>query len=202
MKILYATQNAAKVHNMRRRLSGTDIQIVTPDDLNLHVDVVEDGSSVAENAMKKALAYAPLAGRPVLAADSGLYIEGLSDAEQPGMFVRRFGGRLMTDDEMIDHYAALASRLGSAANAHYVTGLAMIVDGRSFCTSVSETEFLLVSRPNPNRFHTGNPIDVIAIDPLSGRYHNDLSDDDFRDSVWHFERACREFVEEALGRNE
>lgn len=199
MKILYATQNAAKVHNMRRRLASTDIEIVTPADLNLYVDVVEDGASVSENAMKKALAYAPLAGMPVLAADSGLYIEGLSEEEQPGMFVRRFGGRLMTDDEMIVHYAALASRLGGAANAHYVTGLAMIVNGKVFCEEVPETEFLLVARPNPNRFHTGNPIDVIAIDPLSGSYHNDLPDSAFKAAAWVFERACLEFVTRALG---
>ena len=37
MKILYATQNAAKVHNMRRRLAGTGIEIVTPADLGVHV---------------------------------------------------------------------------------------------------------------------------------------------------------------------
>ena len=199
MKILYATQNAAKVHNMRRRLAGTDIEIVTPADLNLHVEVVEDGASVAENAMKKALAYAPLAGMPVLAADSGLYIDGLSDDEQPGMFVRRFGGRLMTDDEMIEHYAALAARLGGRRKAHYVTGLAMIVDGIRFCEEVPENEFLLVSTPNPNRFHTGNPIDVIAIDPATGSYHNDLPDSAFKDAAWVFERACLEFVTGALG---
>lgn len=198
MKILYATQNAAKVRNMRRRLSGTDVEIVTPGDLGLNVEVEEDGRSVSENAMKKAEAYAPLVSMPVLAADSGLLIDGLADAEQPGMYVRRVNGRLLTDDEMIDHYAALAARLGGSSKAHYVTGLAMIVGDKRFCEEVPENEFLLVSRPNPNRFHTGNPLDVLAVDPATDRYHNDLPDSAFKDAAWTFERACRRFVEGAL----
>ena len=198
MKILYATQNAAKVRNMRRRLADTDICILTPDDLGLHIEIEEDGASVAENAMKKAEAYAQHTTLPVLAADSGLWIDGLPDEEQPGMFVRRVNGRLLTDEEMIDHYAALAARLGGQRKAHYVTGLAMIVSGKRFCETVPENEFLLVSRPNPNRFHTGNPIDVVAVDPAAGRYHNDLPDSAFRDAAWTFERACRRFVENAL----
>ena len=79
MKILYATQNAAKVRNMRRRLSGTGIDIVTPEELGIHVEVEENGRTVAENVMKKAEAYAPLTEFPVLAADSGLLIDGLPD---------------------------------------------------------------------------------------------------------------------------
>ena len=200
MKILYATQNAAKVRNMKRRLAETKIEILTPAELGLCVDVEENGHTVAENAMKKALAYAPLTNLPVLAADSGLYIDGLSDDEQPGMFVRRVNGRLLTDDEMIDHYASLAARLSGSRKAHYVTGLAMIVNGKSFCEEVPENEFLLVSTPNPNRFHTGNPIDVVAIDPATGHYHNDLPDSAFKDAAWTFERACRRFVLNALNR--
>lgn len=202
MKILYATQNAAKVHNMRRRLAGTGIEIVTPADLGVHVEIEEDGRTVAENAMKKAEAYAPLVDMPVLAADSGLLIEGLPDDQQPGTHVRRVNGRLLTDDEMIDYYAALAGRLGGERRAHYVTGLAMIVDGKRFCESVPENEFLLVSTPNPNRYHTGNPLDVVALDPRDRRYHNDLSDADFKDAAWTFERACLRFVTEALGEGE
>lgn len=198
MKILYATQNAAKVHNMRRRLAGTDIEIITPADLNLFVEVEENGGSVGENAMKKALAYAPLTDLPVLAADSGLLIDGLSDDEQPGMFVRRVGGILLTDDEMIDHYAAIAARLGGQTRAHYITGLAMVIGGRRFCTEVCETEFILTAQPNPLRATTGNPLDAVAIDPISGKYHNMLSDADFKASVWQFERACRDFVTASL----
>lgn len=194
MKLLYATQNAAKVINMRRRLAGTCVEILTPADLNLNIDVVEDGKTPAENAMKKALAYHAASAMPTLAADSGLYIDGLSEDQQPGLFVRRVGGVLLTDDEMIDHYAALAASLGGSRRAHYRTGLALIADGQSFCTELSETEFILTSHPNPRRAHTGNPLDVVALDPRTNRYHNDLTDEDFKDSVWHFERGCREFV--------
>ena len=93
------------------------------------------------------------------------------------------------------------ARLGGSCKAHYVTGLAMIVNDMRFCEEVPENEFLLVSEPNPNRFHTGNPLDVVAIDPATGSYHNTLPDSAFKNAAWTFERACRRFVCSAMGIN-
>ena len=39
---------------------------------------------------------------PTLSGDSGLYIEGLPEEEEPGIFVRRIsGGQKLTDDEVL-----------------------------------------------------------------------------------------------------
>lgn len=46
-----------------------------------------------ENAKRKALHYYRALQRPVFSEDSGLYIQGLPKEEQPGVFVRRVGGR-------------------------------------------------------------------------------------------------------------
>lgn len=57
MKLLYATNNNSKVYNMRRRLENIPIEIITPKELGIKVNVIEDGKTDVENAIKKAQAY-------------------------------------------------------------------------------------------------------------------------------------------------
>lgn len=71
MKLLYATANNSKVYNMKRRLQGFPIEIITPKELNIQINVVEDGKTPSENAMKKALAYYNQTRIPTIAGDSG-----------------------------------------------------------------------------------------------------------------------------------
>jgi len=56
--------------------------------VNLNLDVAETGSSYAENATIKALAYHSATGLPVLADDTGLEVEALYGA--PGLRSARF----------------------------------------------------------------------------------------------------------------
>ena len=77
MKLLYATGNNSKIYNMKRRLEGLPIEIVTPKELDIKVDVVEDGKTAVENALKKAQAYYKKTKIPTIAGDSGLYIENI-----------------------------------------------------------------------------------------------------------------------------
>lgn len=52
-RLLYATGNKYKIESMRERLKGTDIEIISPNDLNIKLNIVEDGKTVVENAQKK-----------------------------------------------------------------------------------------------------------------------------------------------------
>ena len=52
-RLLYATGNKYKIESMRERVKGTDIEIISPNDLNIKLNVVEDGKTVVENARKK-----------------------------------------------------------------------------------------------------------------------------------------------------
>ena len=81
MILLYATGNESKICNMRYRLTGYDVEIITPKDLGIHIDVDESGSTPIENARLKAKAYYEKTGLPTLVADSGLYVDDIpSDA--------------------------------------------------------------------------------------------------------------------------
>lgn len=125
--LLYATNNNSKIYNMRRRLENIPIEIITPKELGIKVDVTEDGKTAVENAIKKARAYYKETKIPTIAADSALFIDGLPDDSQPGLFVRRVNGRNLTDDEMIEHYTNLITSIGGTSTGYYVTGLALII---------------------------------------------------------------------------
>jgi XTP/dITP diphosphohydrolase len=88
-QLLIATNNKGKINELQDLLKGTGIEVVTPAQIDLDLDVVEDGSTYAENATKKAGAFAQASGRISLADDSGLEVDALDGA--PGLYSARYG---------------------------------------------------------------------------------------------------------------
>jgi XTP/dITP diphosphohydrolase len=87
-KLLIATNNKGKVKELQDLLKGTGFELVTPADINLNLDVEEDGATYAENAAKKARAFALASGLVSLADDSGLEVDALDGA--PGLYSARY----------------------------------------------------------------------------------------------------------------
>jgi XTP/dITP diphosphohydrolase len=87
-KLLIATNNKGKVKEIRALLDDLKIELVTPADLGLNLDVVEDGKTYAENAAKKAVAFFRASGLISLADDSGLEVDALNGA--PGLHSARY----------------------------------------------------------------------------------------------------------------
>jgi XTP/dITP diphosphohydrolase len=87
--LLIATNNQGKVKELQELLNETGIQLLTPADIQLELDVHEDGSTYAENAAKKATAFARASGLISLADDSGLEVDALGGA--PGLYSARYG---------------------------------------------------------------------------------------------------------------
>jgi XTP/dITP diphosphohydrolase len=87
-KLLIGTNNKGKIREIRTILRELDIELVTPTDLGLELDVEEDGQTYAENAIKKALAFSQASGLTSLADDSGLEVDTLDGA--PGLHSARY----------------------------------------------------------------------------------------------------------------
>ncbi len=175
--LFYATNNKSKLHNMRYRLRDYPIKVVCPDDLNVHVHVEENGKTAVENALIKARAYQGAVHPPIIAGDSGLRISGLPEEYQPGLYVRRVNGKVLSDDEMIEYYAGLAKRADCDCFINYDTGIALITGQGTFTTVIEDIPLKLSAIPNTNRTHRGNPLDVIT-QVSDGRFFNDLSDEE------------------------
>jgi XTP/dITP diphosphohydrolase len=87
-KLLIATNNPGKLGEIRAILKDMEVQLLSPADLCLELDVVEDGKTYAENATKKALAFSQAIGLISLADDSGLEVDALDGA--PGLHSARY----------------------------------------------------------------------------------------------------------------
>ena len=87
-EILAATNNKHKLIEIKAILEAHDIKVYSLNDLNIHVEVEEDGKTYKENALKKALEIAKLTSLPVMSDDSGIEIEALDNA--PGIYSARY----------------------------------------------------------------------------------------------------------------
>lgn len=175
--LFYATGNKSKLHNMYYRLRNFPIKVLCPDDLNIHIEVEENGSTATENAVMKASAYFDVVKIPTIAGDSGMYIEGIPDEDQPGLYVRRVNGRALSDDEMIDYYAGLAKNAKTDCFIHYFTGIALVTEKGTVTMELNDAPLKLSPVPNTNRTHRGNPLDSVTL-LEDGRFFNDLSDEE------------------------
>jgi XTP/dITP diphosphohydrolase len=102
--LLIATNNQGKVKELQNLLNNAGIELITPAQINLDLDVIEDGHTYAENATKKALTFAKASGLISLADDSGLEVDALGGA--PGLYSARYGssnGEKLSDKERRDY---------------------------------------------------------------------------------------------------
>lgn len=89
--LLLATNNQGKLRELQFILADLPIELLTPADIHLNLEVDEDGSTYAENAAKKALAFARASGLTCLADDSGLEVDALGGA--PGLYSARYSSK-------------------------------------------------------------------------------------------------------------
>jgi XTP/dITP diphosphohydrolase len=87
-RLLIATENKGKRRELQQLLDGLSLQLVLPSEVGLTLKVEEIGSTYAENAALKAVAYARAAGLKALADDSGLEVDALRGA--PGLYSARY----------------------------------------------------------------------------------------------------------------
>lgn len=90
-KVIVATGNEGKMKEIREILQGEHILFSSLKDESLQdVEIIEDGETFEENAIKKARTISDLTGQMVLADDSGLEVDYLDRA--PGVYSARYLG--------------------------------------------------------------------------------------------------------------
>lgn len=200
MTLLYGTGNPAKLNAMRKKLAPIGIELIGLKDMPTPPPSVhESGSSPLENARIKALAYFKHYGVPVFSCDSGLYFDGLPDDIQPGVNVRRVGGRSLTDEEMTEYYSSLAAKYGRLT-ARYKNAVCFVAAEGHVAESMDERlwgdPFYIVDKPHKKRVE-GFPLDRISVEIKSGLYYYDLPLK-AEDNPISRRSAFADFFEEAL----
>ena len=88
--IIFATKNKGKIKEINEILADMEVNVISMEEAGITIDVIEDGASFEENAMKKAVQVMELCGRITLSDDSGLEIDYMDKA--PGIYSARFMG--------------------------------------------------------------------------------------------------------------
>lgn len=133
-KILFATSNEGKMREIRMIMADLDVKLYSLKDLDIHVDIDENGKTFEENAAIKAKALRPFTDAIILADDSGLEIDYIN--KEPGIYSARYMG----EDTSYDvKNANLIKRLANAKDdersARFVCAIAALLpDGQLLIT--------------------------------------------------------------------
>ena len=143
--LVLATRNAHKVAELHEILAaaGVDVDLVPlPGDAP---EVVEDGTTFVDNALKKARSAAEATGLPAVADDSGLCVDALNG--MPGVLSARWAGSHGDDEAnlrlVLDQLSAVPDELRGAAFVCAAalalpTGEEHVVEGRLVGSLVRE----------------------------------------------------------------
>jgi len=194
MKILISTSNKYKVNLIKKVLVDYDVQVVTPKELGLKLDVEESGESVVENAVLKAMALCSKVKMPVLGWDKAMYVDNFPENEQPGLYVRRVNGVDLTDKQMIEYYANKVKDYGGESLAHYTSGVAIVTDEDIFSTSFNENDFVLTSQINYDSEPKYGAMHQILRSPETGKYYCDMTDEEISKTDTLLEKNMKEFI--------
>jgi XTP/dITP diphosphohydrolase len=104
---VFATRNAGKVSEVKALL-GSDVPLLSLDDIGCADELPETGHTLEANARQKAAYVQERFGVDVFAEDSGLLVRALGDA--PGVYSARYAGPQASD---ADNMALLLTRLGA-----------------------------------------------------------------------------------------
>ncbi len=172
MKLVIATRNQGKVREIREKFAPLrEWEILSLQEAGDPPDVEEDGTTFAENALKKARAVAAFAGLPALADDSGLVVDALGG--EPGVYSARYAGEGATDaqrNELV--LSKLQGVPGERRSARFVCVMALAFpDGREY-TVEGLCEGVILSEPRGGQ---GFGYDPIFFLPDLGRSMAELS---------------------------
>ncbi|MCH7973006.1 MAG: RdgB/HAM1 family non-canonical purine NTP pyrophosphatase [Bacteroidetes bacterium] len=144
MKILFATKNKGKYKEVKNIFSDTDIELISLNDFDNAIDVVEDGSTFEENALKKAVEIYSQFKLPVISDDSGLIVEQLKGA--PGIHSSRYSGDDATDKK---NNIKLLDELKSFPEPHCAKFVctAVYIDSKNNIITNDEINGQIISQP-------------------------------------------------------
>jgi len=95
LRLVLATRNPGKIRELASLLAPLDIEVVSMAEYPCLPEIVEDGATFTENAVKKAKTVAAATGCLAMGDDSGLEVDYLGGA--PGIFSARFAGEESND---------------------------------------------------------------------------------------------------------
>ncbi len=186
-QVVFATGNPTKAKRFSEGLKKYEIEVLSLKDINLSIDVEENGKNAIENALIKARECFRLTRKPSMGMDDNLFLEGVPEDKQPGMFVRRVNGKTLNDDEMIEHYTNLVKEYGKNGriNCKWIYGLAVInQNGDENTYTWEKSGFYMVDTPS-EIINPGYPLNSISKYDSNNKYFTETSKEESASQVFN-----------------
>jgi len=178
--ILFATNNYSKAHRFDAKLKSYNIEVLSLKDLNINLNIEENGESALENALIKARCAYNKTSMTTIGMDDSLYLEGVPENYQPGLFVRRVGNKELTDSEMIDYYISLVNKFGinGKLDAKWKYGVALINSDGEHTYTFEKSGFYLTNKKS-DKVNPGYPLNTISVNKKLNKYFTDMNSYDW-----------------------
>ena len=191
MKAILASHNKKKIVEMQRllRLRIPGIELISPEEVGIFGEAVEDGTTFEENALLKAH-YCARAGYYVFADDSGLEVDALDG--RPGVYSARYAGEPCNDQNNND---LLLSEMrdvpAEKRTARYVSVIACVTPSGEELTARATCEGVMLFEPRGNGGFGYDPLFYV---PELKKTFAEVTPEE-KDAISHRGRAVRLFLD-------
>lgn len=191
-KLIIASNNAHKVKEIKAILKEYNLEVISLKEAGIDIDVVEDGSTFMENALKKASEIFAISGDAmVLADDSGLMVDALNGA--PGVFSARFAGEHGNDKKNNKKLLKLLEgKTFEERKARFVSAIVLILSKDKIIKVKGEVEGYIKEAPLGNG---GFGYDPLFYYPEYNKSFGELSEEE-KNNISHRAKALEKLKEE------
>lgn len=196
-KLIIASNNQKKIKEIKEILKEVQLKVVSLEDENINIDVVEDGKTFEENARKKATEICDyLLNRGdkdfiVLGDDSGLEVEYLNGA--PGIYSARYSGEHgnneKNNEKLLENLKGIKSE---DRKARFVCQLALINDKKVYKAITGYVEGYILEELSGTKGFGYDPL--FYYEPLKKSFGEATAEE--KNGISHRGMALRKFKDE------
>lgn len=187
-KLAVATANSGKLIEIESLLEGMNAEVLSLKDFRELPEIVEDGETFIDNALKKARALFAHCGLPTIADDSGLTVDALGG--RPGVYSARYAGPGADDLKNIEKLLGELKDAPAAERGCAFVCFLAYVDGRTEKIFEGRLEGRIGFEMRGKRGFGYDPIFVLP----DGRTVAELPLDE-KNKISHRGQALKKFVE-------
>lgn len=187
-QIIFATKNKGKIKEVKSILH--EFEIISMEEACVAVEVIEDGKTFTENAIKKATEISKITGKITMADDSGLEIDFLD--KKPGVYSARYLGENTPYIEKNNHILHLMENVPEQKrSARFVCAIATAFPNGKIITTQSTIEGLIA---HEIKGENGFGYDPIFFVPEKGKTTAELSPEE-KNAISHRGKALKKMKE-------
>ena len=187
-QIIFANKNKGKIKEVKSILH--EFEIISMEEACVAVEVIEDGKTFTENAIKKATEISKITGKITMADDSGLEIDFLD--KKPGVYSARYLGENTPYIEKNNHILHLMENVPEQKrSARFVCAIATAFPNGKIVTTQSTIEGLIA---HEIKGENGFGYDPIFFVPEKGKTTAELSPEE-KNAISHRGKALKKMKE-------